>query len=300
MKSDLKILTAFILNLFFSIAEFIGGAVTGSVAIVSDAVHDLGDCMSIGFSFLLEKISKKRPDSHYTFGYIRFSVLGSLVQTLVLLSGSIIVIYNAVLRLINPVPINYDGMIILAVFGAVINFAATLFTHGGESLNQKAVSVHMLEDVLGWIVVLIGAIIMKFTDITVIDPIMSIGVALISLFYALKIFKSAIDVLLEKIPENIHADEIKEHLSEIDGVIDVHHLHIWSFDGASNAATLHVVTDREAHLIKKAIKEELKEHGIAHVTVEIETSDEHCHDTECIPDFSGNNGHHHHHHRHHH
>ncbi len=296
MKSDFRILTAFILNLFFSIAEFIGGALTGSVAIISDAVHDLGDSMSIGISFILEKISKKKPDASHTFGYVRYSVFGSLVQTIILISGSVIVIYNAVLRLINPTPINYNGMIILALGGVVINFAATVFTHGGKSLNQKAVSLHMLEDVLGWIVVLFGAVIMKFTDIRIIDPILSIGVALISFFYAIKIFKSSVDILLEKTPQNISLKEISEHLKHIDGVIDAHHLHIWSFDGISNAATVHIVTDSDAHTIKKSVKAELHDHGISHVTVEIETGGEHCHDTECNPTLSVNTGHHHHHH----
>ncbi len=296
MKSDFKILTAFVLNLLFSIAEFIGGAFTGSVAIISDAVHDLGDCVSIGVSYILEKISKKKPDSSYTFGYVRYSVFGSLIQTVILISGSVIVIYNAVLRLINPTPINYNGMIILALFGAVINFAGAVFTHGGKSLNQKAVSLHMLEDVLGWIVVLLGAVVMKFTDIKIIDPVLSIGVALISLFYAIKIFGASVDILLEKTPKNVSLEEMYEHLKQIHGVIDAHHLHIWSFDGISNAATVHIVTDSDAHNIKKAVKEEFAEHSISHVTVEIEAKDEHCHDTECNPTMSVESGHHHHHH----
>ncbi|MBR5246131.1 MAG: cation transporter, partial [Clostridia bacterium] len=175
MRTEKNILIAFILNLSFSIFEIIGGFFTGSVAIVSDAIHDMGDAASIGISYFLEKKSKKQPDETYTYGYARFSVIGSVITTLILLFGSVMVIYNAVMRIFNPVEINYNGMIIFAVVGAVVNFIAAYFTKDGDSLNQKAVNLHMLEDVLGWIVVLIGAIIMRFTDISIIDPIMSIA-----------------------------------------------------------------------------------------------------------------------------
>ncbi len=147
-KTDKNILIAFILNLTFSIFEFVGGTLTGSVAIISDSIHDLGDALSIGISYFLERKSKKKPDKKHTYGYIRYSVLGSTITTVILLTGSILVIYNAILRIINPVEINYNGMIIFAVFGVVINFIAAYFTKEGDSLNQKSVNLHMLEDVL--------------------------------------------------------------------------------------------------------------------------------------------------------
>ena len=147
-KTDKNILIAFILNLTFSIIEFVGGTFTGSVAIISDSIHDLGDALSIGISYFLERKSKKKPDEKHTYGYIRYSVLGSTITTVILLTGSILVIYNAILRIINPVEINYNGMIIFAVFGVIINFIAAYFTKEGDSLNQKSVNLHMLEDVL--------------------------------------------------------------------------------------------------------------------------------------------------------
>ena len=150
MKTERNILIAFILNFAFSIFEFIGGAITGSVAIVSDAVHDIGDAMSIGASYFLEKKSKKQPDETYTYGYARYSVMGGVITTFVLIFGSVAVIYNAILRIVNPVEINYDGMIVFAVVGVVVNLAAAYFTREGDSINQKAVNLHMLEDVLGW------------------------------------------------------------------------------------------------------------------------------------------------------
>lgn len=298
MKTEKNILVAFILNLSFSIFEIIGGFFTGSVAIVSDAIHDLGDAISIGISYFLEKKSKKQPDNTYTYGYARFSVMGSVITTFILLLGSVMVIYNAILRIINPVSINYNGMIIFAIVGTVVNFLAAYFTKDGDSLNQKAVNLHMLEDVLGWLVVLIGAVIMRFTDISIIDPLMSMGVAIFILINAIKNLKEVLDLFFEKIPNNISIEEIKHHIKKIDGVIDVHHIHVWSMDGYHNYATMHIVANENSHEIKDKIREELKEHGIGHATLEIESPTDHCHEVHCHIEenhHSGNHNHHHHH-----
>lgn len=296
MKSDKKILVAFILNLSFSVFEFIGGIITGSVAISSDAVHDLGDAVGIGISYLLEKTSKKQPDEKYTYGYARYSVIGSVLTTFILLFGSAAVIFNAIRRIIEPSEINYDGMIIFAVAGVAVNFCAAFFTRDGDSLNQKAVNLHMLEDVLGWAVVLAGAVVMRITDCAVIDPVMSIGVSVFILINAVRNLKEAVDLFLEKSPNGISVNELSEHISEIDGVIGVHHIHIWSMDGQSNYATMHIVTNSDAHKIKEKIREELREHGISHATLELETENEHCHEKKCIVDSEHSHGHHHHHH----
>lgn len=298
MKTEKNILIAFILNLTFSILEFIGGMITNSVAIMSDSIHDMGDSLSIGVSYFLEKKSKKQPDEKYTYGYIRYSIIGSTITTIILILGSVFVIYNAIKRIINPVVINYDGMIIFAVFGIIINFAAAYFTREGDSLNQKSVNLHMLEDVLGWVVVFIGAIIMRFTDISIIDSILSILVALFILVNTTKNFKAILDLFLEKTPNNINIAEIKEHLLKIKEVQDVHHIHIWSIDGYNNYATMHVVTDKYSKKIKEEIKEELIEHGISHTTIEIEEKDEMCEDENCKIDNDHINDSHHHHHHH--
>ena len=201
MKTEKNILIAFLLNLSFSIFEFVGGIFTGSVAILSDAIHDIGDAMSIGVSYFLEKKSKKQPDDTYTYGYARFSVIGSVITTLILLFGSLAVIYNAIIRIINPVEINYNGMIIFAVVGVVVNFCAAYFTREGDSLNQKAVNLHMLEDVLGWVLVLIGAVVMRLTDFVYLDPIMSICLAVFIIINALKNLIEVANVFLEKAPK---------------------------------------------------------------------------------------------------
>ena len=296
MKTEKNIFIAFVLNLAFSIFEFIGGIFTGSVAIISDAIHDIGDATSIGVAFFLEKKSKKQPDEKYTYGYARYSVIGSVLTTLILLFGSAMVIYNAVLRIINPSEINYNGMIIFAIVGVCVNFGAAILTRDGDSLNQKAVNLHMLEDVLGWIVVLVGAIVMRFTDIYIIDPLMSIGVAIFILINALKNLKKVLDLFLEKTPNSIDIGEITEHICDLEGVLSVHHIHVWSLDGHSNYATMHVVVNGDAHTIKNNIRDELREHGIGHVTLELEAEDEHCHEEHCHADVVSSSGHHHHHH----
>lgn len=294
MKTEKNILIAFILNLGFSIFEFFGGIFSGSVAIISDSIHDIGDAISIGLAFSLEKKSKKQPDKNYTYGYQRFSVIGSVITTLILIVGSVFVIMGAINRIINPTEIKYNTMIVFAIIGVCVNFVAALFTHGEGSLNQRAVNLHMLEDVLGWIIVLVGAIIMKFTDITLIDPIMSICVSLFILVNAIKTLKEAVDIFLEK--SSLDTDRIKEEVLSVDEVKDVHHIHIWSMDGKQNYATMHIVTEADSHEIKENVREKLYALGIAHVTLELEKTDEHCHEKECKVEISGHSCHHHHHH----
>lgn len=297
MKSEKNILTAFILNISFSIFELIGGIFTNSISIISDAVHDFGDALSIGISLILEKISKKKPDEKYTYGYARYSVLGALITTIVLTIGSIFVILGGINRILNPKPINYDGMIIFAIFGVVINFLAAYFTREGNSINQKAVNLHMLEDVLGWVVVLIGSILMKFTNISLVDSIMSIGIAIFILINAFKNLKDILDLFLEKTPKDISVEEIKKHLLDIKEIEDVHHIHIWSMDGFTNYSTMHIVTEeKNIKELKNKIREEMSELGISHTTIEIEDKDDNCEERECEIKINNEGIHHHHHH----
>ncbi len=298
MKTEKSILIAFLLNLFFSVFEFFGGIFTGSVAIISDSIHDLGDAASIGISYFLEKKSKSKPDKKYTYGYAGYSVIGSLITTSILLFGSAAVIYNAVLRLINPTEINYNGMLIFAVIGVIVNLSAAFFTRDGHSLNQKAVNLHMLEDVLGWLVVLIGALVMKFTDFKAIDPIMSIAVAIFILINAIRNMKEIIGLFFEKVPDNISVEELEEHISGIEGVLGVHHIHIWSIDGFRIFATMHIVTNQNGEEIKKKVRNELLEHGISHATLELEKENENCGEEHCHQEAHHHSHHHHGHHHH--
>ncbi len=296
MKSEKNILVAFLLNISFSILELLGGFFTGSIAIMSDSVHDLGDAISIGISYFLEKMSKKKPDKNHTYGYLKYSVIGSVITTVILLVGSSFVIYESIKRIITPVEVNYNGMIIFAIFGVVINTLASYVTRDGNSLNQRSVNLHMLEDVLGWVVVLVGSILMKFTDISILDPVLSIGVSIFIFVHAIKNLKEIMDVFLEITPKNIDIEEIEHHIKEVPGVMDVHHIHVRSMDGYHNFATLHIVTKEYKEEIKKQVKDELKEHGISHSTIEIELEDETCKEIDCKMEAVQSGHHHHHHH----
>ena len=296
MKTEKNILVAFLLNLSFAVFEFFGGLWTGSVAILSDAVHDLGDAAGIGLSWLLERKGKRPPDEVYTYGYGRYSLLGSLITTLIMLLGSLLVTGNAVVRILRPTPIHYDGMLLFAVVGVTVNLIAAFVTREGDSLNQKAVNLHMLEDGLGWVVVLLGALIMRWTDLTLLDPLLSIGVAAFILFHAVRNLRETVELLLDKAPHGIEMAEIREHLLAIDGVLDVHHVHLWSLDGCTHCATMHIVTNGDPHEVKEQVREELAEHGISHVTLELEREGEHCHEPHCVLKPSAAVGHHHHHH----
>ena len=282
MKTDRKILAAFILNLLFSVFEFVGGIFIGSVAISSDAVHDMGDAVSIGVSYFMERKSKKGPDGKYTYGYARYSVLGALIVTVILLVGSTAMLLSAAVRIFEPKEINYDGMILFAAVGVCVNLCAAVFTRGGVSHNQKAVNLHMLEDVLGWIVVLIGAVTMRVTGFYLIDPIMSVTVSVYIIVCAVGNLKDIVVILLEKAPRGLDMATVKDLLNKIDGVVDVHHIHVWSLDGYNNFATVHIICDRDACIIKENIREILLEHGICHVTIEIESTQECCHEISCV------------------
>lgn len=301
MKIERNIWIAFLLNLGFSVFEFFGGLLTGSVAILSDAVHDLGDAAGIGVSWFLERKSKRQPDGTYTYGYTRFSVLGSVFTCGILLLGSVGVVVSAIGRLMNPIPIHYDGMILFAVVGVAVNLTAAFVTREGESLNQKAVNLHMLEDVLTWVVVLVGAVVMRFTDWTILDPLVSIAVAVYIFIHAIGHLRAAVDIFLEKVPEGFSMEAIRERVEAIEGVTNAHHIHIRSIDGYTHAASLHIVVDGEPAAAKAAVREALGELGIAHVTVEVEQVGEVCGQPQCdlLEERKHRHEHHHEHHHHH-
>lgn len=270
MKIDRNILIAFILNLSFSLLEIIGGFITNSISILSGAVHDLADAASIGISYYLEKKSKHKPNYKYTYGYVRYSTLAAFITTIILLSGSLFVIYNAINRLFNPIDINYDGMIIIALIGILFNIIAVYKTKGGHSLNQEAVNLHLLQDALSWIIVLIGSILIKFTKINYIDSIMSLVISIYIIIHSLKHLKIILDLFLEKTPNNVNIRKIKKELLENKNIISIDHIHVWSLDGYNNYATLHaIINNDEVENMKEYIKDYLKKENISHSTIEM-------------------------------
>lgn len=259
---------AFFLNLFFSIFELIGGVFTNSIAIISDAIHDFGDALSIGLAYYLEKKSNKEPDNKFSLGYHRFSILGSFITCTILVIGSLITLLNGVLRLFNPQTINYNGMIIIAIVGVFINgFSVFKTSHHHNHLNEKSINLHLLEDMLGWIIVLIGSILMKFFNITILDSIMTIG---LSLFIGINAFKNIIStfkIFLNITPENINIEEIKSKIKAIDNSIEIKELSIWKLSDNINICILKITCNNNC---KNNIKILLKEYNIEKIYIEIE------------------------------
>ncbi len=286
--SDKKILIAFFLNLFFVFVEIIGGFFTNSFAILSDAIHDLGDCVAIGFAYVMEKLSKKAPNEKYTYGYRRYSLLSAMATSMLLVVSSVFVVCGAIIRLDEPQEIRGGVMLVVAVFGVIINGVAVIITHKGTGANEKAVSVHMLEDVLGWAAVLVGSALICAFEWYFIDGILSLCIALFLIVHSVVTIKNVLAILLEKSPKGFDVQGYKEKLTQIEGVENVHHLHIWSLDGEGVMATLHLRIDSETDMqsytkIKKQVEELSSEAGIGHLTVQLDvkSSCDKCCDDAC-------------------
>ncbi|SFK44052.1 cation diffusion facilitator family transporter [Proteiniphilum acetatigenes] len=280
--TDVKnIRAAFFLNLSFTIIELVGGLITNSVAILSDAVHDLGDSFSLGLSWYFQKVAKRPRTKEYTYGYKRFSLLGAVINSVVLLVGSILILTHAIPRLFNPQHPDVKGMLLLAVLGVIINGMAVLRLRKGSSINERVVSLHLLEDVLGWLAVLIGAGIMYFVDAPFIDPLLSILISLYILYNVYRNIRQSLRIILQGSPSQLDMEEVKRSLLEIGEVQDVHDLHAWSVDGEYNVMTVHVVLrsalPMEAqHRLKLEIRDKLLSMGVQHCTIEFEVVDEEC------------------------
>lgn len=282
-ESNRNILTAFGLNLSFALIELAGGLITNSVAILSDAIHDFGDSLSLGVAYFLEKKSRKRGDDKYTYGYRRFSLLGSIFISVVLLFGSMIMIKESIIRLFNPQDTNASGMIILSILGILVNGAALIKLKNGKTHNEKAVTLHMMEDVLGWAAVFVGSIIMFYTGITIIDPILSILIAFWVLYNVYKNLKETLSIMLQQVPENLNVKFLEDKLLTIKGVKSVNDLHVWTMDGEKNIASLHLECNENTdfNVIKQEARSILLNHDIIHSTIEIESSGENSNSIKC-------------------
>jgi cobalt-zinc-cadmium efflux system protein len=277
---------AFFLNLGFAGVELLGGLLTNSVAILSDAFHDAADCVSLGVSWYLQKVSVRGRDNRYSYGYRRFSLLGALFLSMVLLFGSLFIIKESVARILTPEPAHAQGMLMLAVLGIVINGVAALRMKKGASFNERAIFLHIMEDVLGWIAVLAASVVMLFVDFPVIDPVLSLAICVWVLYNVYKNLKKTLKVLLQEIPENVDMEKLETTLRALDHVIQMHDLHVWTLDGEQHIMTLHVVIDGDLpeagrQALKAAIKAACVEFDIHHVTVEFETEAE-MEKCECI------------------
>lgn len=272
---------AFFLNLGFAVVELIGGVLTNSVAILSDAVHDLGDSLSIGLAWFLARLARRRPNDRFSYGFRRFSLLGALINSVVLVTGSVLILVEAVPRLWAPEMPHAQGMLALAVLGVSVNGLAAWRLRGGESLNARVISWHLLEDVLGWLAVLLVALVLLFFDWPILDPLLSIGFTLFILFNVGRALAETLGLFLQETPRDMELPEIIAALETLPHVENAHHVHLWSLDGEHHVLTAHLRMKQGAGLeemreTRERLDETIGGWEISHTTVELELPGEVC------------------------
>ena len=301
MSSKFAVWLAFVLNFSFAIIEFIFGGLFGSSAILADAVHDLGDALAIGISAFLESISNREEDSHYTLGYKRFSLLGAILTAVILITGSSLVILENISKLIEPQPVDHEGMLWLGVIAIAINLTASLIVRKGQTKNESILSLHFLEDTLGWLAVIVVAIILRYTDWYFLDPLLSLLISAFILSKALPRFWSTLKIFLDAVPEGVDIQQVKSDLEQLDHVTSINQLNLWTMDGLEKNAIVHVCLEHVNHMevCKEAIRTLLKDCGFQNVTIEVDedlaTHRAHKRKIEEL-EASQSHGHDHHHH----
>lgn len=299
MSSKFAVWLAFFLNLSFAIVEFIAGGIFGSSAVLADSVHDLGDAVAIGVSAVLETISNREEDSRYTLGYKRFSLLGALITAVILMTGSVFVILENLTKLFHPQPVNDEGILWLGIIAVTINVLASLVVRKGKTKNESILSLHFLEDTLGWVAVILMAIVLRFTDWYILDPLLSLVISFFILSKAIPRFWSTLRIFLDAVPEGVDIEQVTSDLEQLEYVASVNQLNLWTMDGLEKNAIVHVcleqIEDMEAS--KTAIRHHLKDIGFHNITIEVDSDqDSHaCHkrDIHAIESQSGHDHHHH-------
>ena len=272
MKTKHAVWLAFFLNLSYAIVEFIAGGLFGSSAVLADSVHDLGDAIAIGVSAFLETISNREEDSHYTLGYKRFSLLGALVTAVILMTGSVLVILENITKLFHPQPVNDEGILWLGIIAVSINVLASLVVRKGKTKNESILSLHFLEDTLGWVAVILMAIVLRFTDWYILDPLLSLVISIFILSKAILRFWSTLKIFLDAVPEGVDIQRVKSDLEQLDHVASINQLNLWTMDGLEKNAIVHVCLKKVEHMevCKEAIRAMLKDYGFQNITIEVD------------------------------
>ena len=296
MKAKYTVWIAFFLNLSYAIVEFITGGIFGSSAVLADSVHDLGDAIAIGISAFLETISNREEDRQYTLGYKRFSLLGALVTAVILITGSILVILENITKLFNPQPVNDEGILWLGIIAVSINLLASLVVRKGKTKNESILSLHFLEDTLGWLAVILMAIILRFTDWYILDPLLSLVISIFILTKAIPRFWSALKIFLDAVPEGVETGDLEKELEALTNVKSVNQLSIWSMDGLENNAIVHIcIKDWEQMMeTKEVVRQCLEERGVQNITIEVDSSQSnHAQHKRRVRELEQKHGHHH-------
>ena len=272
MTAKKSIWLAFFLNLSYAIIEFIAGGIFGSSAVLADSIHDLGDAIAIGVSAFLETISNREEDSHYTLGYKRFSLLGAMLTAVILMTGSVLVILENITKLFNPQPVNDEGILWLGIIAVSINVLASLVVRKGKTKNESILSLHFLEDTLGWVAVILMAIVLRFTDWYILDPLLSLVISIFILSKAIPRFWSTLKIFLDAVPEGVDIKQVKSDLEQLDHVASINQLNLWTMDGLEKNAIVHVCLKEieQMEVCKESIRTLLKNYGFQNITIEVD------------------------------
>lgn len=286
-KANKQLSLAFFLNLFFAVIELVGGILTNSTAIIADAFHDFMDAVAIGIAVYMDKFSKKPASSTFTYGYRRFALLSAIIMSAILLVGAAFMIYNGFIFINKPREVNSLGMLGLAVLGIAVNGFAFLrikkgnehehhhaHAHTSHDANSKAIMLHLLEDVLGWIAVLLGAIVMYFTNWYWIDSVLTIAIALFIAYNALRNLYDTFAVLLQAVPKEIELQKLTAELSQINHITKINDLKVWSMDGQQHIATLKIKVNstnvEELIVLKEQLYTLLNNYKVTDITLQID------------------------------
>lgn len=265
---------AFFLNLTFTVLEFIGGIISGSVAIVSDSLHDFADSVSLGLGWYFERKAEKGSNERYTYGYKRFSLLGAMINAIILLLGAVYIIYHSVQRILEPKMPKIEWMIGIAILGIALNGFAVWKMKSGKSLNQKVITIHLLEDTLGWIAVLIASIVMLFVDLPILDPILAIVITIAVLIVVVKKLVESLKIFLQRVPKGINTALLEQKILCLDGVEKVEHFHIWGLNEQKVVVSMHVKVHNlrsvaEQNDLKEKIKRIFNGIDTEHITIDM-------------------------------
>ena len=274
MKAKYTVWLAFFLNLTYAIVEFIAGGVFGSNAVLADSVHDLGDAIAIGISAFLETISNREEDNRYTLGYKRFSLLGALLTAIILITGTVLVILENVTKIFHPQPVNDEGILWLGILAITINILSSLVIGKGKTKNESILTLHFLEDTLGWVAVILMAIVLRFTDWYILDPLLSLVISFFILSKALPRFWSTLKIFLDAVPEGIDIKQVKSGLEKLDNVASLNQLNLWTMDGLEKNAIIHLCLEDWEQMTetKNQVRQLLEERGVQNITIEVDSS----------------------------
>lgn len=273
----------------FMIVEIIGGVLTNSLALLSDAGHMLSDAISLAVALAAFKMGEKAADSARTFGYRRFEILAAVFNGVTLIVIAVFIVVEAAGRFVNPPEVATTGMLIIAALGLIINIIVAKILMSGDThdnLNMKGALLHVFGDLLGSVAAIVAALSIMFFGWGFMDPLASVIVAILIAVSAFRILRQSLNVLMEGVPENIDVDTVINTINNIEGVEDAHHLHVWSISSGMNAMSIHVVVNgtlnvHETQKIIHRIDEKMKHENIEHVTVQVECK-HHEHDDELL------------------